>query len=209
MTHSGFLSRRLFSEIDRLRDDPDLKMCFHFEDNENYDSRIINGHISPRSFPYKYGSFKVKIILPMEYPLRMSGIEFLTPIYHLQIKSRDNKFFGLCCDGCEDWRPTTTLSQLIKTVVSRTNQTDATAISKPKNLDAYQHYVRDKDDYWKTVMNMIEKHACRRTDEPIISLKFMTKRIIRKQIGYDSEKINQLSLSISLQQYLQIPFDPN
>ncbi|CAF3033782.1 unnamed protein product [Rotaria sp. Silwood2] len=207
-------SRRILSEINRLTNDPEVKSYFHYESSgyENNDPSnrfVIYGYILPRTFPYKYGSFKVKIRLPDAFPFEMPEVVFVTQIYHLQTTHCGAELWGHCCVRCENWRPTTTVSELIKTVVDRIDQTDAAAVSNPRNFEAHSHYMRDNDDYWKTVMNMIEKHAYRRTDEPVMSLKFMAKRILRRQIEFDSEKMNRLPLPGVLRQYLQIPFDQN
>lgn len=212
MASSSILNRRIQYEINKLTNDPDVKSYFHYEDlgykgNDQNKIICIYGYILPQNFPYKYGSFKIKIKLPPEFPFRMPEIIFITPIYHLQTIRCGTELHGICCSECENWSPSKTLPQLIKTVVDRIDRTVATKGSNFRNSEEYSHYMRDQDDYWKTVMNTIEKHAYRRTDEPVMSLKFMAKRIIRAQIRYDSGKINQLHLPITLEQYLQIPFD--
>jgi hypothetical protein len=92
-------------------------------------------------------------------------------------------------------------------VVHIIDGTDPKNSFRGQNYQAEAHLKRNGDEYWKTVMNMIEKYAYRRTTKSTTSLKFATKRLIRSQLRFDSTKINQLPISKTLNKYLHLPFD--
>ncbi|CAF2651454.1 unnamed protein product [Rotaria sp. Silwood2] len=212
MAISQSVNRRIQSELRLLINDPQVKLYFHYETSGYYNNDqskpfLIYGYILPRAFPYKYGSFKIKLRLPYEYPFRMPEVIFLTQIYHPQIQYCGKELVSYCCERCENWVSTMNLAKWIERVVDKIDQTNPDSFSNPRNFAAQSHYFQNRDDYWRTVINMIEKYSYRRTDESTMSLKFISKRFIRAQLGFDSKRINQLPLPEVLKRYLHSSFD--
>jgi hypothetical protein len=58
-------------------------------------------------------------------------------------------------------------------------------------------YDQNKDEYKKKVLVIIEKYSYPRPNQSIISLKFVAKQMIRKQLDFQPGKVNQLPLSSS------------
>ena len=51
--------------------------------------------IGPRDTPYLGGFFRLRIEFPFDYPERPPSIRFITPIYHVNIPSRNNDCYPL------------------------------------------------------------------------------------------------------------------
>lgn len=137
----------------------------------------------------------------------MPKLIFLTQVYHTETVTCGKDLTIHCCETCARWHSTMLLSKWIHRSVNILDGTDPTLLCRGMNHHAVEHKWRDSHGYWRTVMNMIGKNAHRQANEAMISLKYIAKRIIRTQLGFDSEKINQLSLFSSLKDYLHSPFD--
>lgn len=212
MSISYLNNRRFQGEMRMLTEDPEVKLYFHYESsgfkNDNPNEQFsIYGYILPQSFPYNYGSFKVQIKIPPKYPFKAPQLIFLTYIYHRNIHVCGDVLTAFCCHDCPPYTPATRMYEIIKRTIQIIDDPDRPIEYRGRNDDAEGLYHRDKDEYWKTVMNNIEKYAYHRTNESISSLKFITKRILRKQLEYDSTKINQLLIPRNLKEYLHVPFD--
>ena len=73
---------------------------------------------------YAVGLFHLKILFPQQYPDKKPEIIFLTPIYHLNVNPRKNKYFGdellghVCLSITNFWNPKTTVRQMLTQLYS-------------------------------------------------------------------------------------------
>jgi ubiquitin-protein ligase len=117
-------SKRLLTEIIRLKQLESEKK-FILEDCSFYDTDksstssnnekppqyicktnmpVILGRILPEKDPYCFASFRIKIILPPEYPFKVPEATILDPIYHPNVRESGKH----CCGWgftCGAWRP--------------------------------------------------------------------------------------------------------
>ena len=70
--------------------------------------------IGPEDTPYYGGCFKLKLNFPDSYPFKPPIINFITPVYHPQVKSDDG---SICADIFEkDWAPTLNVRNCIEKI---------------------------------------------------------------------------------------------
>jgi ubiquitin-protein ligase len=109
-------SKRLLNEIIRLKELETEKMfiledCSFFDIDKSLTSSnnerpseyvcktnmpVILGRILPATDPYCLASFRIKIILPPEYPFKAPDATILDPIYHLNVREGGKH---CCCWG--------------------------------------------------------------------------------------------------------------
>ena len=197
-------SKRLLMELKMLTTNLEVQSYFHYEGIEN-DKKlkrfVIYGYLLPRTEPYKYGSYKVRIELPVEFPFKNPKIYLLTYIYHPAIKeSTDEQRFCTCRYG--QWNPFSHISQVIKHCINIIDRPENDNSYCVQHIEARQLYHENKIEYNQRAFDMVKKYSYPRPDQSIISLKFAVKQVIRKQLHFDSTRINQLDLSNRLKQYL-------
>ncbi|CAF3955095.1 unnamed protein product [Rotaria sp. Silwood1] len=136
-------------------------------------------------------------------------MELLTYIYHPAIYNCDSIRF-YCTKRCqEQWTPARRISEMIELFVYAIDYPENTAAYCVMDREAKRLYDENRSEYEEKALAMVLKYSCPRPNPSIISLKFAAKRIISKQLYFESEKINQLSLSNSLKQYLKASFHTN
>ncbi|CAF2121494.1 unnamed protein product [Rotaria magnacalcarata] len=203
-------SKRILAEIKHLKEDPDVQSYFQYENSGN-DERsgrfCLYGYILPRAKPYKYGSFKINIILSPCFPFEIPEIQLLTYMYHPAATANvSTPYISKVCTCCWEFKPTDRISVLIKLFVNMID--DPETFSKTYcnfNQEALSMYFRSRDEYEEHAMAMVIKYAYPRVHPSMISLKFAAKTIIRKQLNFDVEKIYQLPLPNCLKQYIDKP----
>jgi ubiquitin-protein ligase len=168
---------------------------------KKYDS-VVTSDLLPQTVPYKYGSYKVHITIPVDYPWKPPEIKLLTYIYHPAVMSYIGSptFCRACCS--KQWSPAYRIDQLIEILVF--------AIDHPEDDGAYcvmdrapkTLFHRNRVQYEEKALEMVKNYSCPRPNPSIISLKFAVKQMICKQLYFDSEKLDQLPLSNRLKQYL-------
>jgi ubiquitin-protein ligase len=203
-------SKRILAELKLLIRDPIVQSYFHYESlgNDEKSGRFcIYGYLLPRLEPYNYGSYKVCIIIPEEFPFKPPVLQLFTYIYHPDVEDSisEPKFCDKCYfDDCI-WDPVTRISQWIERYINGIDRPNGMELRCVRNQEAKDLYDQDKGEYEKKVLAMVRKYSCPRPNQSIISLKYAAKQIIRKQLYFESAKIDQLPLSPSLKQYLKSP----
>ncbi len=139
----------------------------------------------------------MRITLPERSAFRPPRLTFLTNIYHPAVPADLSK----PCFHAE-WGTATRITQWIEQNVNVIDRPEAIETYCMKNREAKQLYDQNKYEYEKKVMALIEIYSYPRANQSIISLKFASKQIIRRQLDFQSKKINQLSLPKKLKEYL-------
>ena len=73
--------------------------------------------------PYQCGVFIIELLFPNDYPNKGPEIRFLTPIYHLNVNSKDLSNYG-CPLGLVKpsftvcWKPSTTIKEILMKIFS-------------------------------------------------------------------------------------------
>lgn len=206
------LSKRLKHEMTSLTTNPRVQSYFQFESIEpgtDPNTFYIYGYLLPRIEPYKSGSFKVLITITSTFPFQPPNMNFLTKIYHPAIYDDVSKseFHGGRCKTT--WNPTTRIIDWLEQNVNIIDRPEDIQAYCLKNEQAKKLYDENKVEYNKKVLVMIEKYSNLRSKQSFISLKYAAKQFIRRQLDFDSAKINQLPLSTNLKHYLDPPLKAN
>ena len=202
--------KRILAEIKLLQTNAEVQSYFHYEkseNEENFKRFCIYGYLLPQTEPYKYGSYKVRITLPFEFPFKPPEMSLLTYIYHPAVTNDIHK--PKFCTKCynEQWQPCKRISQWIKCHIDVIDQPGDEKRYCLLYTEAYELYLNNLTEYNNKALEMVKKYAHPRPDQSIISLKFTVKQMIRKQLEFESTKIDQLQLPICLKQYLKSSLD--
>lgn len=130
------LTKRLYTDITRLKllDRKDAEVRFRvettpfddFDDeeeamNQKLKEHLITGLIYPQSRIYNQRAFRIEMILTDTYPMDPPKVRFLTPVYHINV-GLDGKFCTeILLKQCS-WTPTTSLVEVLKSVVKHIDE---------------------------------------------------------------------------------------
>lgn len=202
--------KRVMTELKILTMHPDVQSYFYYESSgqdKEWNRFCIYGYLLPRTEPYKNGAYKVRIILPAEFPFRPPILDLLTYIYHPAIENNISQPRFCKCPH-KAWTLGTYIGQWLEHYVNIIDQPDPPhRIYCVRNPEAEQLYYQNKEEYERKALAMVQKYSYIRPHRSIISLKFVAKQIICKQLVFQSAKIGQLPLSTSLKQYLNSSLD--
>ncbi|CAF3058095.1 unnamed protein product [Rotaria sp. Silwood2] len=192
--YSMFL-KRLASELKDLTENPEVQSYFQYENSGNDEELkqfCIFGYLLPRTEPYKYGSYKVRIIVSSEFPFKTPSVQLLTYIYHPAVNDDVSKpYFCTACD-CSEWMPSFRISRLIKYFVNVIDQPEANKTYCLMNAKAKELFDQNRAEYIEKALAMVQKYSCPRPNQSTISLKFAAKQMIRKELHFDLKKFSQL-----------------
>ena len=154
---------RVVTELKILTINPDVQSYFHYE-SSGIDTILqrfcIYGYLLPRTEPYKYGSFKVRIILPAEFPLKSPILELLTYIYHPAIN--DDISEPKICNKCPhiNWTVGTRISQWLEQYVNIIDRPDLPyKVYCIRNTAAEKLYTQNKIEYQEKALIMVHQHS--------------------------------------------------
>ncbi|CAF3698331.1 unnamed protein product [Rotaria sp. Silwood1] len=134
-------------------------------------------------------------------------MRLLTHIYHPAVNNDCSTpiYCSRCCN--QQWSPSITISKMIELLVNVIDHPEDTVTYCVMDPKAKQLYDQNRTEYEAKALTMVKKFSCSRPNPSIISLKLAAKRMICKQVYFDSIKINQLPLSNSLKRYLDASID--
>ena len=142
-----------FEEVDNCKDLDEIG-CSISLPNE-YNPYIWNCvFIGPKNTPYSGGFFKLKLSFPEGYPDKGPEINFITKIYHPNIKFDNGR---ICIDLLNKWEEKKT--SMIKVLLAiyilllKPNPYD------PYNQDAANLYKENQEEFWKTANSYVRKYA--------------------------------------------------
>lgn len=199
-------SKRFIAEIKILTIHPDVQSYFHYE-SSGLDviskNLYICGYLLPRIEPYKRGAYKIRIILPGEFPFKPPILELLTQIYHPAINN-DSPIPKFCnqCFGIV-WTLNTRISEWLEQYINVIERPDIRhRMYCTGNKEAEELYHQNRLEYEQNALTVVQNCSHPRPHRSVVSLKFATKQIICKQLSFQSTKINQLPLCSTLKRYL-------
>ena len=151
---------RLLSELTILITNNDVQSYFRFESSEPYGDKFsIIGYLLPQSEPYRNGEFRIRIIIPKEYPFESPKLQLLTFIYHPTVKDdiSNPEFCPTCC--CFRHRPISNISEFIKYYVDVIDGLYDGSMRCRNNLEACRLYHEDNPGYQAMAAEMVMIHA--------------------------------------------------
>ena len=108
----------------------------------------------PENSPYEGGTFEVQIEFPKDYPFKPPKVEFVTKVYHPNVKKDTG---SICLDLLKDaWSPDTKLIDVFKAI-----QTLLVApnTDHPLEQDVNKQYLEDRAAFDATAKEWTEKYA--------------------------------------------------
>jgi ubiquitin-protein ligase len=168
--------KRLTTELKILTMDPDVQSYFYYENSgpdQELKCFVIYGYLLPRTKPYKYGAYRVRIIINSEFPFTPPVLDLLTCIYHPAINNDSLQPKFCRCSHRMVWTVGTRISQWIEQFVNIIDQPDTSyaygmyCISNP---EAESLYLENREEYDRKAGAMVLKYAYRRPYRSIVSL---------------------------------------
>ena len=93
--------RRVMTELKILTRHLNVQSYFSYESSgpdQQSNCFCIYGYLLPRTEPYKYGAYRIRIVLSAEFPFRSPILQLLTYIYHSAINNdTSNPSFCIKC----------------------------------------------------------------------------------------------------------------
>lgn len=115
----------------------------------NWDAVIFGA----KDTPYENGIFRLKIILPNNYPFSAPNVKFTTKIFHPNIHENGE----ICLDILKfNWKPVYTISQVLLSIVSLLSDPNP---NDPLNTEAAKIYKANKNEYNMKVMSYVQMYA--------------------------------------------------
>ena len=105
--------KRLQKELSEIQKDTPANCSAGPNNNDlfNWEATIIG----PTETPYEGGIFKLKILVPADYPFKPPKITFETRIYHPNINANG----GICLDILKDqWSPALNITKVLLSICS-------------------------------------------------------------------------------------------
>ncbi|XP_019617325.1 PREDICTED: ubiquitin-conjugating enzyme E2 13-like [Branchiostoma belcheri] len=131
---------RVQKELAALRKSPPLGIQVSLpSDNLHEWEAVIPG---PQDSLYKGGKFKVRLLLPENYPLAPPVVHFLTPIYHLNVSQA-------CGQVClrflseDEWVAGGTIEQVLSALFSLMIRPELNNAFDHEVLNVYHHFNLD------------------------------------------------------------------
>ena len=142
---------RITREVNKLKDDPEIKIISY---NSEY-TNIVVQIPGPKDSPYEKGFFKLDIEIPEEYPFEPPKIKFVTKIWHPNISSVTGY---ICLDILkkDKWSPALSLHSIIISIQSLINEP---VPEDPQDGVAGPQYIENYDEFVKTAKDWVEKYA--------------------------------------------------
>jgi ubiquitin-conjugating enzyme E2 D/E len=143
--NSQLIIKRIQNEIKNIRSDTNMNKMYEIQtigdDMFNYDV-ILNG---PEDSLYAGYKFKLKMTIPVNYPLSAPNIKFITKIQHLNV----NENGDICLDVLKDgWKPIMSINSVILSIIALLSDPGT---EDPLNFELANLYKTNRDQYFKTI----------------------------------------------------------
>lgn len=108
----------------------------------------------PEGSPYEEGIFELKINFPTDYPFKPPKVEFITKIYHPNVKQESG---AICLDILKDaWSPKITLNQIFMAILSLLSTPNTEHFLEPEIAKEYEN---NKSEFEKKAKEFTKKYA--------------------------------------------------
>ena len=126
-----------------------------FDDENKYKWKV--GIIGPRDSLYKGGLFQIELTFPKDYPESGPEIRFLTPIYHLNVFSGNNKNLGRVWPSfITCWKSSTTPREILTKLYVIFYKTD---LDYSFDSDRKEEYIKHYDLFRSKVLFFTKRYA--------------------------------------------------
>ena len=134
--------RRIKKELEELERDPPSNCSAGPEGDDMFRWEAII--LGPSDTPFAGGSFKLKILFPIDYPFKCPIITFTTKVYHPNISSTGI----ICLDILKtQWSPALTIGKVLLSICSLLSDPNP---SDPLVPDIAHQYTKDRAQYEAT-----------------------------------------------------------
>ena len=129
------------------------------ENDENFYTWIAEFG-GPDNTPYKYGIYKIRIVIPAKYPFTHPTTRFITNIFHPNVYTGGDICVDILGSG---WTPANSIESLVKSlmILLQEPNPDSPANSVAANLyrRAKENKFEGKNGYERTILSKILKHG--------------------------------------------------
>ena len=150
--------KRLLKEYKDLNNSPMTNLgCSvgSFDDENKYKWKV--GIIGPKDSLYKGGLFQIELTFPKDYPESGPEIRFLTPIYHLDVFSGNNKNLGRVWPSfITCWKSSTTPREILTKLYVIFYKTD---LDYSFDSDRKEEYIKHYDLFRSKVLFFTKRYA--------------------------------------------------
>ena len=141
---------RIVKEIEKIKDDKDIRIISH---DENY-SNILAEIRGPLDSPYENGKFQLKIVIPQEYPFVPPKVKFETLVWHPNISSVTG---AICIDILKDgWSPALSIYSVLISLQSLLNEP---VPEDPQDAVVASQYLNNHEEFVKTAQSWVQIYA--------------------------------------------------
>lgn len=155
--------QRVMTEIKILAIQSDVQSYFHYESSrrdKNSNNFCIYGYLLPRTEPYKHGAYKIRIILPIDFPYKKTILELLIYIYHPAIDN--NILTPRFCNKCSGvrWKIGIHISDWLEQYVNIIERPDIRhGMFCIGNTEAEKLYDRNRVEYEQKALIMVQQYS--------------------------------------------------
>ena len=157
----GILARkRIEKEIKDFNKEPPENISIDFIDYSDI-SRIEASIKGPEESPYEGYIFKVYIKYPPDYPFKPPKFEFITKIYHPNIKIYGRNFFCCCVlpEIVTAWSPNLTFQDILSKGIELLSTPDVDHLCNNSALEIAELYKNNKEEFNRRAKEWAQRYA--------------------------------------------------
>ena len=157
----GILARkRIEKEIKDFNKEPPENISIDFIDDSDI-SRIEASIKGPEESPYEGYVFKVYIEYPPDYPFKPPKFEFITKIYHPNIKIYGRNFFCCCVlpEIVTAWSPNLTFQDILSKGIELLSTPDVYHLCDNSDREIAELYKSNNEEFNRRAKEWAQRYA--------------------------------------------------